>query len=125
MKLPIILLSVFISILPSKPVAKPRVPAPIEMRVMPQVCGHPCYVRITVRVDRHPDNRHLVLIIEDPTEYYRSTDIQLNGDQAPIIQRPYEQDNIPAGSFTITAILYRINSPKSEVYRTTTSLEVW
>ena len=92
----------------------------LELRLNVRVCGAPCNLRIIARVDPHPDNRLLSLIVDGP-DYYSSHDIPLEGDTAPITQRDVWFPGLPVGDYTIEGIVTRANA---KPIRTVSSVEV-
>ena len=75
----------------------------LTMRVSPRQALAPVNLRVSVRIEPNADNRVLVIVADSP-EFYRSSSIQLEGDQAPRtfnIQYP----NVPSGQYEITSVL--------------------
>jgi hypothetical protein len=75
----------------------------LTMRVSPRQALAPVNLRVSVRIEPNADNRVLVIVADSP-EFYRSSSIQLEGDQAPRtvnIQYP----NVPSGEYEITGVL--------------------
>lgn len=65
----------------------------------------PATLRITVKVEPQADNRMVRIIIDDGENYFRSTDLPLNGDKAVKTQQLFFP-HIPPGDYDITATLY-------------------
>ena len=75
----------------------------LMMKVSPRQALAPVNLRVSVRIEPNADNRVLVIVADSP-EFYRSSAIQLEGDQAPRtfnIQYP----NVPSGQYEITSVL--------------------
>lgn len=77
----------------------------LEIDVSPQYCHHPCLIRVQVQLEPHPDDRALV-IEADNGVYFRSSLIQLSGEQAPAVHS-LTLKGLPAGHFVIRATLNR------------------
>jgi hypothetical protein len=75
----------------------------------------PCEMRVFVQVNPHSDNRFLRLVI-DTGDYYRSTDIPLDGADAPkshfLVWRA-----VPAGGYTFSATVYGTTGSRGQVIR--------
>jgi hypothetical protein len=63
------------------PQTKPSSP-PLSAHVYPRVSRAPAIVRVLVRVEPAPGNRALQIVI-DSDSYYRSSTIELSGEDAP------------------------------------------
>jgi hypothetical protein len=75
----------------------------LSLRVSPSVVNAPGYVMVTVTVQRDPDNRALE-ISADSGGFYRSSEIQLEGERAPLITQ-VALNNLPGGEYEIVATL--------------------
>lgn len=53
----------------------------LSLRATPQVANAPAHVSVTVTVERHTENRELV-VVDDSEDYYRSSVVQLEGEKA-------------------------------------------
>jgi hypothetical protein len=91
----------------------------MALKVTPRICVAPCTVYIALSVQRHPDNRWAVVEVDGPI--YRSSRIQLDGDDASITQEPMRMKDLPEGVYDVKAILYQL---RGEVERQTISVEV-
>lgn len=89
--------------------------------VRPQVCQAPCQTEVRVRVERHPDNRWVVIEI-DGERFFRSSHIELYGSEAPLTQPPFVVKDIPQGTYDVKVILYQ--QGKNEVERKVFTLKV-
>lgn len=73
--------------------------------VTPKVCLAPCqYVRVVATVERKASNRWLVIQV-DGDEMFRSSTVQVNGDDAPKTFR-LELAHVPAGEYEVLAVLF-------------------
>jgi hypothetical protein len=75
----------------------------LSMKVSPRQALAPVNLRVTVRIEPNADNRVLTIVADSPG-FYRSSQIQLEGDRAP---RTFsiEYPNVPGGSYEITSVL--------------------
>jgi hypothetical protein len=73
------------------------------MRASPEVSFAPAHLTVRTVVEPDPDNRALEIII-DSADFYRSSLIQLEGDQAPRTS-VVEFRSVPGGSYMISARL--------------------
>lgn len=81
--------------------APPSAEQALSLRVSPRVASAPAALSITVTVEPHENNRFLV--VEDDSEsYYRSSEIQLEGDRAARTHRLVFR-GLPAGQHRIRA----------------------
>ena len=75
----------------------------LTLAVTPAQSFAPATVRIRARVEPSAENR-LLAIIADGEDYYRSSEIQLEGDQAPPTTE-LQFPSLPGGNYEITAVL--------------------
>jgi hypothetical protein len=73
------------------------------LNVGPAVSFEPCNIRITSRVEPSPANRALVIEV-DSLSHYSSSEIPLEGDQAPRSRTMFQKD-LPAGDYDVIATL--------------------
>jgi hypothetical protein len=92
----------------------------MDMRVRPQVSYAPGSVVISVWVPPLPDNRALV-IEADSGLFFRSSHVQLDGDNAPRSHN-LVLNNLPPGEYQITATLQDTEGVKTELRRNATVL---
>jgi hypothetical protein len=78
---------------------------PVEVRVSSTFVLEGSTVRVTVRIVPDEDNRFLTIQADSP-EYYRSSRIQLSGDEAPLIHTMMLR-SLPSGLYEVRAILSR------------------
>ena len=81
----------------------PSAPSSLDL----QLSGHfrmaPARVCSTVRIDSHADNRVLRVELDSP-DYYRASEIQLDGAEAPRMHQILWGD-LPAGHYRVAAVL--------------------
>ena len=77
--------------------------AKLSLRVSPAVGTAPGYVTVTATVPPNADNRVLE-IAADSGSFYRSSEIQLEGERAPLITQ-VTLKNLPGGEYTIVVVL--------------------
>jgi len=75
----------------------------LTIAVSPAVALAPASVRIRARIEPHPDNR-LLTIVADGAAFYRSSEMQLEGEQAPKTIELWLRD-VPGGDYQVYAIL--------------------
>lgn len=75
----------------------------LAMRVTPNVSNAPSTVTIKATVTPNAANR--ILTIEaDSGSFYRSSQVQLEGDRAPLVTQVFLK-NLPSGEYTVAAEL--------------------
>jgi hypothetical protein len=75
----------------------------LTLRVTPAVAFAPANLIVRTMILADPDNRAVEVIAESP-EYYRSSEIQLNGEQAPRTTT-FEFRSLPPGTYQVKALL--------------------
>ena len=83
-------------------------PAPATITVYPRVTRNNVIVRATV--ERHPDNRKLVIEVDNQTTFFDSTDFQLDGEASPRVFPAGGRmvlENLPSGEYEARAIVYK------------------
>lgn len=88
----------------------------LALRVTPNVSNAPSTVIVKATVARNSHNRSLH-IEADSGEFYRSSEIQLDGDKAPLVTE-IRLPNLPGGEYTVKAIL-RDNMGEETIVRRT------
>jgi hypothetical protein len=84
---------------------------PPSVRVTPQFCLEGCDIRVTVRIQ--PDAQNRLLTIEaDSAVYFRSSEIQLSGDSAPLLHT-LMLHSPPSGRYVVRATIVRANGVTS------------
>ena len=74
----------------------------LRMSVSPTVSTEPAIIRVRVSVEPHDDNRSIQIQAES-ADYFRSSEVQLDGDSAR--NRQFEYRGLPAGDYEIRGIL--------------------
>lgn len=75
----------------------------MTIAVSPMFSHAPSRLHVRVRVEPNADNRRLV-ITADSEEFYRSSDVQLDGDESPkTIERDFPE--VPGGTYEVKAAL--------------------
>jgi hypothetical protein len=87
--------------------------APVTLAVRPTVLFEGRDVRTTVRTPRDPRNRELRIIVDAP-DYYASSDVQLDGDDAPATHQ-FTWKELPSGTYRVEAILTRADGERRTV----------
>jgi hypothetical protein len=88
----------------------------LSLRVTPNVSSAPSTVVVKATVAKDAGNRWLH-IEADSGEFYRSSDIQLEGENAPLVTQIFLK-NLPGGEYTVSAVL-RTNLGEETVVRRT------
>ena len=88
----------------------------ISLRVTPNVSSAPSNVIVRATVAKHADNRWL-LIEADSGAFYRSSAIQLDGENAPLVTE-FRFNNLPSGEYTVAAVLRNNLGQEMTVRRT-------
>ena len=88
----------------------------LTLRVTPNVSNAPSTVIVKATVARNADNRWLH-IEADSGEFFRSSEIQLDGDKAPVVTE-IRLPNLPGGEYIVVAIL-RNNMGEETIVRRT------
>jgi hypothetical protein len=91
----------------------PDTGAPVTLAVRPTVLFAGRDVRTTVRTPRDPRNRELRIIV-DAADYYASSDVQLDGVDAPATHQ-FTWKELPGGAYRVEAILTRENGERRTV----------
>lgn len=77
--------------------------SPLDLHVSPTVSAAPATLRIRAMVAPDADNR-AVAIIADSESFFRSSEVALEGDNAPR-NIHVEYRNLPAGTYEIRGVL--------------------
>jgi hypothetical protein len=88
----------------------------ISLRVTPNVSSAPSTVIVKAIVARSADNRRLYIEADSGT-FFRSSQIQLDGDKAPLVTE-IRLNSLPGGEYTVMAVL-RDNMGTETVVRRT------
>ena len=88
---------------------------PLKIRVTPAVAQPPAFVTVRADVAAHDDNRSLEVTAEGP-DYRASSLVPLEGSKGPRFTEIYF-DNLPAGQYTVTAVLNGPMGQRAQVRR--------
>jgi hypothetical protein len=75
----------------------------LSMRVSPSVCFAPATLVVRATIASDADNRVVLFVAESP-EFYRSSEIQLEGDRAPRTS-VVEFRSLPPGLYEVKTVL--------------------
>jgi len=75
----------------------------VSVRVSPTVAFAPASLFVNATVDVNPENRALEIIAES-ADFYRSSEVALDGDHAPRITQ-FLFKSVPRGSYEVRAVL--------------------
>jgi hypothetical protein len=75
----------------------------LGMRVTPTLAPAPAFIRVELMIERDDDNRALMIIAQSD-DFYRSSQIQIDGASGPRI-RVFEFPHLPTGVYEVTGIL--------------------
>jgi len=75
----------------------------LTLRVSPAVAFAPANMIVRTMIEANAQNR-AVAIVADSTEFYRSSEIQLDGEHAPRTTT-FEFRSLPPGTYEVTATL--------------------
>jgi hypothetical protein len=76
----------------------------LTLRVTPAVSFAPANLIVRTMVEADPDNRAIAIVAES-ADFYRSSEIQLDGDRAPRTTI-FEFRSMPGGTYNVTATLF-------------------
>ena len=88
----------------------------LTLRVTPNVSSAPGTVIVKATVARNAENRWLH-IEADSGEFFRSSEIQLDGDRAPVVSE-FRIPNLPGGEYVVKAVLRDSMGEETIVRRT-------
>ena len=88
----------------------------LTLRVTPNVSSAPSTVIVKATVARNSENRWLH-IEADSGEFFRSSEIQLDGDRAPVVSE-FRLPNLPGGEYVVKAVLRDSMGEETIVRRT-------
>lgn len=75
----------------------------ISMKVSPAVAFAPANLMVRAFIEANSENR-AVTIVADSEDFYRSSEIQLEGDRAPRTST-FEFRSLPPGTYEVKAVL--------------------
>jgi hypothetical protein len=92
----------------------------VSIRVSPAVSFAPANLFVRATVDVNQDNRSLEIIAESP-EFYRSSEITLDGDRAPKVTQ-MQFKSLPSGYYEVRAVLRGVSG--RELASTATNVNI-
>ncbi len=87
----------------------------MTMRVSPAVSFAPANLIVRTVIESDSANRSIEIVAESP-DFYRSSEMQLNGDRAPHVTQ-FEFRSLPGGSYDVSAVLYGAGGEERAVLR--------
>ena len=87
----------------------------ITLKVSPAVAFAPANLVVRATVEADADNRAIEIVAESP-DFYRSSEIQLEGDHAPRTSM-FEFRNLPPGSYEVRATLRGTRGEERSIIR--------
>jgi hypothetical protein len=90
-------------------------PEKLSLRVTPSVSSAPSDLIVQTTVAKNPDNRWLQIEADSGT-FFRSSAIELDGDNAPAITE-MRLSNLPSGNYTVVAMLKNNRGEETVVRR--------
>jgi hypothetical protein len=90
------------------------------VKVTPAIAFAPANLIVRAMIDASDQNRAVEVVAESP-EFYRSSEIQLNGEKAPRTST-FEFRSLPSGTYEVTARL--LDSTGKERASTTSQVNV-
>jgi len=84
---------------------------PLTVKVSPSMTFAPGFVRVEARVERDAGNR-AVRIIAESEDFYRSSDIPVDGENGPNIA-VLDLRQLPTGTYQVTAVLVGANGERA------------
>jgi hypothetical protein len=75
----------------------------LRMAVSPAQSFAPSTLRVRVRIEPHDQNRRLT-VIADSADFYRSSEVQLDGEQAPKTIA-IEFRGVPSGNYQVFSVV--------------------
>ena len=113
----LLLLSVFVSQSPAAAKVKnkstQKSKSPVTVRVSPAFAIEGSPVQAMVRVVPNSDNR-LLRIMVDSENYFRSSDVELNGDDAATTHY-LALNSLPAGEYSFFAVVYGTHGERARI----------
>jgi len=87
----------------------------ITMNASPQISFAPAHLTVRTRIEPDVSNRAIEIVI-DSEDFYRSTTIELEGDQAPR-SSVFEFRGVPGGTYQVSARLVGTNGTSRGLVR--------
>ena len=96
-----VLLGICLILAASAPLASSS--SPLKMKVTPPIAFAPGHFNVQLSIEADSDNRLLEVAVES-RDFYRSSQIQLNGSSAPRLS-VVQFGNLPAGDYEVSGVL--------------------
>ena len=77
--------------------------APLTVKVSPAVCFAPANLVVLTTIEADANNRAIEIVADSP-EFYRSSQVELEGDKAPRTTM-FEFRSLPSGTYEVKATL--------------------
>jgi hypothetical protein len=88
---------------------------PLTLQVSPTVALAPGFANVHATIEASDDNRLLEIVVQS-ADFYRSSDIQLDGRTAPRVAA-FAYADLPAGQYQVKGILTGTHGTRAEVTR--------
>jgi hypothetical protein len=88
---------------------------PLRLHVTPTVAFAPAFVRVQTSIEADAKNR-LLEVVAASSDYYQSSEIEIDGAQAPRTSI-FEFQNLPPGRYEFTAILTGTDGTRATVFQ--------
>jgi hypothetical protein len=92
----------------------------LAMHVSPAFAYEPASLTIQLSIEPESDNR-AVRVVAESADFYRSSEIQLNGERAPRIT-VFRYRSLPAGAYDVRSILIGTNGKERAMVRKTVTV---
>src|ERR1700716_3344706 len=86
----------------------------LAIRVSPSVAFAPANLVVRATVETNPDNRAIEIVADSPG-FYRSSQIQLDGEKAPRTTT-FEFRDMPSGTYEVSAALTDVRGRRVTVH---------
>jgi hypothetical protein len=87
----------------------------LAIKVSPAVCFAPANLIVRTTIEADTQNRAVEIIAESP-EFYRSSEMQLDGDKAPRTTT-FEFRSLPPGTYDVSARLIGTGGERAQVHQ--------
>jgi hypothetical protein len=87
----------------------------LTMKVSPAVCFAPANLIVRAVIEADAQNRTIEIVAES-SEFYRSSEIQLDGDKAPRTTT-FEFRSLPPGTYDVSARLIGSGGERAQVHQ--------
>ena len=87
----------------------------LAIKVSPAVCFAPANLIVRTMIEADAENRAVEIVAESP-EFYRSSQMQLDGDKAPRTTT-FEFRSLPPGTYDVSARLIGSGGERAQVHQ--------